>query len=426
MREHFRLMIEFRNGKLKIDSKRSVLEILLDIFIVAMLTVLLAFNEQTEGQNYAYYFTFFAVIGLTFLVNILDRPTVSVKLPTIWYGIFIVLCALSSVWALYDLNLSLRYISRMVQVLLVCYCITLYIKTREDFDRFTALFTAAVMIMIASVFIRTQPSAWFSGFLGRIGNENVTGNNINTIAYICVVAAAISFCKAYYYKKRAYYLCTAFELLYIVLSSSRKALFIVAFLLFAMLIFYVNKRFYLLRLVLIIAAVIGIGIAFLKVPALYNAAGFRLEKMFNYVVNNDTTADGSLALRKGFAEISSQIFYSHPIIGIGLANNAYQINQVYGITVYAHNNYLELASGLGIVGLITYYWYYIYLLIGLGRRAYRGERLCVTMFLLLAATAVGETTLISYYDYNVQIMLTLCFCAMKLKDEKKKTYMNLE
>ena len=419
-------MVELKNGKVKINSKRSALEILLDISIVAMLTVLFAFNEQTEGQNSAYYFTFFAVIGLTFLVNVLGRPTVSVKLPTIWYGIFIVLCALSSVWALYDPNLSLRYISRMVQVLLVCYCITLYIKTREDFDRFTAMFIAAVMIMIVSVFVRTPPSLWFFGFFGRIGYNNVTGNNINTLAYICVVAVAISFCKAYYYKKRAYYLCTAFELLYIVLSSSRKALLIVAFLLFAMLIFYVNKRFYLLRLVLMTAAVVGIGIAFLKVPALYNVAGFRLEKMLNYIVNNDASADGSLALRKGFAEISSQIFYSHPIIGIGLANNAYQINQAYGITVYAHNNYLELASGLGIVGLITYYWYYIYLLIGLGRRAYRGERLCVTMFLLLAVTAVGETTLISYYDYNIQIMLTLCFCAMKLKDEKKKTYMNLE
>lgn len=116
-------MVELKNGKVKINSKRSALEILLDISIVAMLTVLFAFNEQTEGQNYAYYFTFFAVIGLTFLVNVLGRPTVSVKLPTIWYGIFIVLCALSSVWALYDPNLSLRYISRMVQVLLVCYCI---------------------------------------------------------------------------------------------------------------------------------------------------------------------------------------------------------------------------------------------------------------------------------------------------------------
>ena len=44
-------MIELRNGKLKIDSKRSALEILLDLSIVAMLTVLFAFNEQTEGQN---------------------------------------------------------------------------------------------------------------------------------------------------------------------------------------------------------------------------------------------------------------------------------------------------------------------------------------------------------------------------------------
>lgn len=308
----------------------------------------------------------------------------------------------------------------MLQVMLFCYCVTLYIETREDFERFTALFTAAVMIMIFSIFVRTPYSMWFSGFFGRIGYENVTGNNINTIAYICVVAVAISFCKAYYYKKRAYYLCTAFELLYIVLSSSRKALLIVAFLLFTMLIFYVNKRFYLLRLVLMALAVVGIGIAFLKVPALYNAAGFRLEKMLNYLVGNDASADGSLTLRKGLAEISSQIFYSHPIIGIGLGNNTYQIEQIYGLSVYAHNNYLELASGLGVVGLITYYWYYIYLLIGLGRRAYRGERLCVTMFLLLAATAVGETTLISYYDYNVQIMLTLCFCAMKLKNEKRK------
>ena len=182
----------------------------------------------------------------------------------------------------------------MLQVMLFCYCVTLYIETREDFERFTALFTAAVMIMIFSIFVRTPYSMWFSGFFGRIGYENVTGNNINTIAYICVVAVAISFCKAYYYKKRAYYLCTAFELLYIVLSSSRKALLIVVFLLFTMLIFYVNKRFYLLRLVLMALAVVGIGIAFLKVPALYNAAGFRLEKMLNYLVGNDASADGSL------------------------------------------------------------------------------------------------------------------------------------
>ena len=58
-------MAEFRDGKLKIDSKRSALEALLDISIVAMLTVLFAFNKQVEGENYIYYITFFAVIGFT-------------------------------------------------------------------------------------------------------------------------------------------------------------------------------------------------------------------------------------------------------------------------------------------------------------------------------------------------------------------------
>lgn len=51
-------MAEFRDGKLKIDSKRSALEALLDISIVAMLTVLFAFNKQVEGENYIYYITF--------------------------------------------------------------------------------------------------------------------------------------------------------------------------------------------------------------------------------------------------------------------------------------------------------------------------------------------------------------------------------
>ena len=58
-------------------------------------------------------------------------------------------------------------------------------------------------------------------------------------------------------------------------------------------------------------AVVGIGIAFLKVPALYNAAGFRLEKMLNYLVGNDASADGSLTLRKGWQRYPRR--YSIPI-----------------------------------------------------------------------------------------------------------------
>lgn len=168
-------MIELRNGKLKIDSKRSALEILLDLSIVAMLTVLFAFNFRFGERNYIYHAALISVVGLTFFVRILGRPSISIKLPTIWYGIFVLLCVVSSLWAAYNVSYTLHYIPRMLQVMLFCYCVTLYIETREDFERFTALFTAAVMIMIFSIFVRTPYSMWFSGFFGRIGYEKCHG-----------------------------------------------------------------------------------------------------------------------------------------------------------------------------------------------------------------------------------------------------------
>ena len=70
-------MIELRNGKLKIDSKRSALEIFLDLSIVAMLTVLFAFNFRFGERNYIYHAALISVAGLTFFVRILGRPSIS-------------------------------------------------------------------------------------------------------------------------------------------------------------------------------------------------------------------------------------------------------------------------------------------------------------------------------------------------------------
>ena len=71
-------MIELRNGKLKIDSKRSALEILLDLSIVAMLTVLFAFNFRFGERNYIYHAALISVVGLTFFVRILGLSLIHI------------------------------------------------------------------------------------------------------------------------------------------------------------------------------------------------------------------------------------------------------------------------------------------------------------------------------------------------------------
>ena len=404
-------MTRTRDGKIKIDIGRTFPEFLLDLSFLARFTVLFAFADTENGVNYAYYITFFCVVGMTALVYILGRRTVIVKLPTLWYGTFLLFSLLSVLWAQYSEDLTLRYISKMLQVLIICFCITLYIRRKKDLERFLSIFIAACAITVVSVLVRVSPAEWFEGFLGR----GVTGNNINIVAYTCVAGLCLAFYKAYYLKLRSYYLPAVLMAVYIVLSSSRKALLMAAVMLLGMALFFVKKKNYIFKLFAVLIILCVAAVAIFEVPVLYEAIGFRFEKMFNYFFAGDIAVDGSIALRQSFATVAAQEFAEHPFFGVGLANVSYLLFLYFGRQTYVHNNYLEIASGLGITGLILYYWYYIYLIIRLARKAYRGDSLCAALFFLMIVMVVGEITMVTFYNDAVQVMLTVCFCAVNMK-----------
>ena len=404
-------MIRTQNGKIKIDIGRTLPEFLLDMSFLARFTVLFAFAGAEDEVNYAYYITFFCVIGMTALVHILGRRTVTIKLPTFWYGAFLLFSLLSVLWAQYSEDLTLRYMSKMLQILAVCFCITLHIRKKKDMESFLSVFIAACVITVVSIFVRVPPSEWLEGFLGR----GVTGNNINVVAYTCVAGLCLAFYKAYYLKLRSYYLPVVLLSVYIVLSSSRKALVMAAVMIFGMALFFIKKKSYVFKLFAVLLILCVAAVAIFEVPVLYEAIGFRFEKMFNYFLAGDIAVDGSLALRQGFAMVAAQEFAEHPFFGVGLANVSYLLLLYFGRQTYVHNNYLEIASGLGIAGLILYYWYYVYLIVKLARRAYRGDPLCASLFFLMIVMIIGEITMVTFYNASVQIMLTVCFCASNMK-----------
>jgi O-antigen ligase len=101
-------------------------------------------------------------------------------------------------------------------------------------------------------------------------------------------------------------------------------------------------------LIIFIAAAIIIPIAY-QIPYIREAFGERL-----LAVLDDSIEDSSIMYRNIAKFNAIRIFIESPIIGNGWAavRNSFNFN---GVSIYAHNNYLEIAADYGIIGAILFF-----------------------------------------------------------------------
>ena len=75
---------------------------------------------------------------------------------------------------------------------------------------------------------------------------------------------------------------------------------------------------------------------------------------------------------------------------------------------YAHNNYVELLSGVGIFGIILYYWMYVYIIVKLMRKTWKGDSVDRAFALAVILTLlVFEMGIVTYSGvmYNVMVFI---------------------
>ena len=140
-------------------------------------------------------------------------------------------------------------------------------------------------------------------------------------------------------------------------TASRKALLIAVF---GIALYYYfkhpNKRFRNLLVILF-----GIYIAFqlvMNVPELYAAIGWRIEGMLS-LVSGKGTVDSSALLRSQYIQVGFDAFKESPIIGYGIDNYRYINLRETGHLTYSHNNFVDILVGVGGIGFLIYYFYYI-------------------------------------------------------------------
>ena len=244
---------------------------------------------------------------------------------------------------------------------------------------------------------------------GRILNSY---NNVNVIGMVAAMSVTFHFYLHLFEKKRKDLIFVIPAIIVIGATESRKAIFMAIAGVFLLYYFKARSgpRNNLLPIIKFLA--VAIVIIFL-VETLANTGLFAgaYERALSLIASftGEGEVDSSTSLREYYRQIGWDQFVKTPILGAGINNSPIIMSQA-GSThhTYLHCNYAELAACGGLVGLISYYSIYIYLLVNELKyfKVDKSTVLFLTWLFLILTTDWGA---VSYYPKHTYFNLMVFF-----------------
>lgn len=408
-----------KSYEIKQNNFEFAIDRIYDVALLFLLCTITSHNSMVEGTNYIYYAAFFLFIGVAAFRAIvrsnLSLRHFSIPVQTFWYGIFIIVCVSSVLWAKYP-DSVMEMISRMVQNLALSYLIILNVETKIDFRRVQNIFILSVVYMAFKILFSVPASQLFSRHLG---NYDITGHNVNFTAFYFAITLMILFHRFYTEKRLSMIALFLFLTFMLLLTSSRKAVLMLILGIFLMIFFDRTRKHRFLKLfVAVVVLAVFIYIIFTN-DNLYRAIGWKFDSMLNFLENK--TGDNSLYERKFFREYALELFYRNPVLGVGLNNFSKYLGNVFTRSTYSHNNWLEMLSCLGILGFAAYYWFYGYLIVKLQSQQKKGVGYVSLFLVIMLCIFFSEYAMIVYFDTFIQLIITLCFIGVSVADRDLKS-----
>lgn len=323
--------------------------------------------HPTDGNIFQTIFSYgYGLGGIALYIK-----SLRVKRPVFIYTAFwVVFSLLSIVWAQNKADAA-SYVTIFIKLLLSALVITNRVKNFDDILKIIKLIVFARVICAVVLFIKTPLSDWGTMELGSaIGLwKNDIGLGF-TLSAVLAWTLAVSEAKWKHKSEQTFYQVTAIVFSVIAfISGSRKA---AAMLILEILIYTfvserskMTKRFLLKRTgqILLILAFLGILVYFVMTnKVLYDVLGKRLETLVMYLKTG--AGDESAEERTYYFERALDLWKANPLIGAGVNGFVSYMKRIgYSHVAYSHNNFTEVLSTLGIVGLVMYYLYPLKVLI---------------------------------------------------------------
>jgi O-antigen ligase len=386
------------------DKRLTFTNICLSVFVFTI--ILFSFNPSLSWipQGCACLVVGFFIFEIT---QIKDYKFI-VPFPLLCYLCFIIYLSISLIWT----NQSVDMIFTLVQLFFISLILVNIVNYQGHFHSITIGFQAALVIATIDIWNK------IGGFIVTDDNTRVTSflGNPNTFAialFIGMLLAMEGLIKKSKSKlsfgqmllKGVYILLLllfTYEIIF--LTGSRKAMLSVFMLGFLVFVRYFMRVKFLQKMLIL---VIGAGVLTELFILLKESVFFvRLSRIFDMLQGKNVN-DSSLTERSSMMGDAWKLWEAKPITGWGTD----QFRYLTDYQTYSHNNYLELLSDNGLLGLLLYYSIFLILLITACRQLLSGNETESHIGFFSVSTLLifllWDLAHVSYYSKFHWIMLSI-------------------
>jgi len=404
-----------------LNNKTAWATVSLRCFWLPVLTLFFAINMNYDWRTSSLvWYGCLALVCAAYYVGFSARFLIKDVSFITWFVSFVGLGVCSLAWSL-SAGTGMDVVKSMVVILAVLLLVQSSANFGFSVDSMLRGFFVAILVNMLYVVSNIDMKELGSIQLGTNLIEGWNGNGIGFMAAQGVLIGCYLFGRSNRNAGKLFYLVCNILLGFLTLYTGSRTAFIM--LVLELILYYCLRHPSKMLRNIIISVFVLIGALYLvmTVESFYNVLGSRLEGLFA-LFSGDGRVDHSSSVRDIFIQNGKEWFLDQPLFGYGINNYKVLNLEATGKFTYAHNNFVELAVDLGIVGLVWYYSVYIYLGVQLLKRLNKSP---LNVFLLsaLLASLISQYGTVEYYGFYQNYLLCLCFVGInQSRKEKGETY----
>lgn len=399
-------------------SNYSIKKSSIEDFCVLLLIISLFSLKSIPGVMYIGQILFLVIIAIK-----INKEGISFNYYTIFNIMFLIWSIISIFWSPKQSS-TIKALKPLLQLTVLCICLLQYYRNNclEKIEKTLYYFCISSVILFIVIFLKTPISSWLeiikettnaSTSAGRLGPT--VGFQPNALGIILSFSSIIWLYLFLKYKNKFSAFMYLILCILIIFTKSRKALIV---LLIGSLMYFILYKGGKKRMIMMtIGAICGLAITYwsiLNIPFLYNMIGFRMEGIFS-IFDSAYVADASVTTRSDMINIGINLFAEKPIHGVGLGNFSYYYYYLLGgwAETYSHNNYVEILSGLGLIGFYLYYFILfkmLYIMIIRRKQFFSYNRELFSLILILLSLRLFiDYGMVVYDDEFIQLLTVILY-----------------